>query len=409
MARAAGALGDTGTDARRRLSGAGTTSPPAVYRDMRVGIVIASVLALGAAGAGGAVPARPPEPLAPLRGPAPDVAAHVRILAAGAGGPAFILDLDRGAVRPLDGLGPLRGAPPTLLGPYTLVLGAADGGVLVGVSRQACGGCATQTALTLVGRRGAVRAIATVTMRGGDAIVPAYGRAAVWLLRRPRGGACTLALVPGVAPATAVPCGRPLAATSAGVWIASAHAVRIVEPRNGRVRASLGVAAPTPASATVAEVHPLDGSLALVRTGPNWAGSSGAQRGRLRLVDLASGASRALAQPSWFGDLIHVLAQPHGSLVAVDFGSPAYPGPAQAEDLWILDTRSGRLTHVPGYPARVDIKFSDLAWTTDGRLVIVAQGGGRTVAALWRAGARTLPMRRVPAEHGYTQLAVLAS
>ena len=67
----------------------------------------------------------------------------------------------------------------------------------------------------------------------------------------------------------------------------------------------------------------------------------------------------------------------------------------------MLDTTTGTFTHLPGYPAGVDIKFSDIAWTTDGRLVIIAQGGGRTVLGLWKPGQATLHLRTLPSRDGY--------
>jgi hypothetical protein len=73
----------------------------------------------------------------------------------------------------------------------------------------------------------------------------------------------------------------------------------------------------------------------------------------------------------------------------------------------MLDTARGSFTHVPGYPAQVAIKFSSVLWTADGRLAIVAQGGGRAVLALWRPGMRTLPLRLIPSRRGYTTAATL--
>ena len=61
--------------------------------------------------------------------------------------------------------------------------------------------------------------------------------------------------------------------------------------------------------------------------------------------------------------------QPHGDLIALEFGDPAYPGPAQAEDFWLFNAATGRFRHLPG-------------WIDDGRLVLLLQGGGRTVVAI---------------------------
>jgi hypothetical protein len=104
-----------------------------------------------------------------------------------------------------------------------------------------------------------------------------------------------------------------------------------------------------------------------------------------------------------------------GSSLAPASGSPATwvlrrisPGhcrlarPAQASDAWILDTRTGRYTHLPGFPAQVRLKFSSMAWTSDDRLVLLLEGGGRTVLAVWHPGSRTLPLRPIelPAHTG---------
>ena len=89
-----------------------------------------------------------------------------------------------------------------------------------------------------------------------------------------------------------------------------------------------------------------------------------------------------------------VLPQPHGTLVAVGFADPP-PGPAQALDLWILDTATGKFTHLPGFPAQVRLKFSYVAWTRDDRLVMLLEGGGRTVLAVWTPGSKQLPLREV--------------
>ena len=90
-----------------------------------------------------------------------------------------------------------------------------------------------------------------------------------------------------------------------------------------------------------------------------------------------------------------VLPQPHGKLVAVGFADPAYPGPAQALDLWILDTATGKFSHLPGFPAQVRLKFSHVAWTEDDRLVMLLEGGGRTVLAVWKPGSKQVPLREV--------------
>ena len=328
-------------------------------------------------------PTRPPEPLPRLAGPALTGRTHLQIVAAGNWGSPFIFDVDRGSIRVLPGLGrPLAAVP---------------GGALTEASRQTCAGCAFSETFYVVGLGGAARRVAALATRGGDNTVAAASAAAVWVLAWPHRGPCTLRLVPGTRPPVRVPCGGLAAATSAGVWIATARHWAIVDPLSGRIVAQLGVTpSANPAFLPGDQLFALHGDLALENSGPQVGGLSGTQAGTLRLVNLISGHRRRLAWPSYFGDIIRVVPEPHGPLVAVDFGSPAYPGPAQAEDIWMLDTTTATFTHLPEYPAQVDIKFSSVRWTSDDRLVIVAQGGGRTVLGVWKPGQATLPLRGLP-------------
>ena len=104
-------------------------------------------------------------------------------------------------------------------------------------------------------------------------------------------------------------------------------------------------------------------------------------------------------------------AEPHGTLLAVEFGDPAYPGPAQAEDFWLFDTATKRFSHLPGFPAQVDLKFSSWAWIADDRLVLLLRGGGRTVVAVWTPGSKTLPLVPIelpPATGGINPFVALA-
>lgn len=374
-------------------------------RNRRLGVAAVSLAAAGAlvgafllasgGGANAGAPAPPPEPLPRLTGPVLPGPTGLLIVAVGNEGPPFILNVDRRTVDRVRGLGlTLRRATPE--SPIVGSLTSAPGGVLAGVQDAR-----SQTEF-LIARNGAVRRLATVHTRGRDSTLAARDADATWVLRWPRRGPCTLRLVPGTRPAVPVACGSLLADTTAGVWIAGTHLSVIVDPLTGRARAQVPVTpSASPTSQGVEELAALHGDLALEGPLSDPAGAGAGQPGKLRLINLISGHRRQLVWPSYFHSIIRVVPQPHGPLVAVDFGSPAYPGPAQAEDVWVLDTETGAFTHLAGYPAEVDIKFSDIAWTADERLVIIAQGGGRTVLGLWKPGQATLRLRTVPRRAGY--------
>ena len=324
---------------------------------------------------------------------------HVFIVASNNGISPFVVNVDRETVRAVSGLGVPRSIThwgPSV--PRVQLLRVTAGGVVALVSRQSCQRCVLSQAEFLIGTDGSARRIATlprivVGATGTIETSPALGRPAIWLLRWPHAGPCSLRLVPGSRRAVAVPCGGIAAETHAGLWIGAASGEVIVNPLTGRSVARIAV----PPVGVGTALSPLWGTLAFENSGL----LSSTQTGHLSLVNLANGHRQQLAWPSYFGDIVRVVPEPHGPLVAVDFGSPAYPGPAQAEDIWILNTTTSAFSHLPGYPAQVDIKASNVVWTNDDRLVIVVHGGGRTVLGIWKPGQATLPLRTVPNRFGY--------
>jgi hypothetical protein len=177
-----------------------------------------------------------------------------------------------------------------------------------------------------------------------------------------------------------VPCAAFLREdTAAGLLMSTASAQILVDKTTGKVRASNATGVGVVGRNVILERYRNDELNAR----------------QLRLVDLSSGAKKPVGWPSILGWHDYVLPQPHGTLVAVGFADPAYPGPAQALDVWILDTATGKFSHLPGFPAQVDLKFSSMAWTADDRLVLVLQGGSRTVLAVWKPGSKQLPLREV--------------
>jgi hypothetical protein len=75
----------------------------------------------------------------------------------------------------------------------------------------------------------------------------------------------------------------------------------------------------------------------------------------LALTDTQTGVRIRMRWPSSLYGADEAVA--HGRFVAVGFADPAYHGGAmQAEDVWLLDRRTRRLTQLPDMPADVDLK-----------------------------------------------------
>jgi hypothetical protein len=109
------------------------------------------------------------------------------------------------------------------------------------------------------------------------------------------------------------------------------------------------------------------------------------------LLDAATRVQRRLRWPSILGALDQPAVDPHGRFVAVAFGDPG----RQVTDVWLLDTRTRRLTQLPGMPALVSLKRTSMSWTHDGRLVMLGESGGNDIVAVWRPGQRRLAAKTV--------------
>ncbi|MDX6563991.1 MAG: hypothetical protein QOD65_3805 [Gaiellales bacterium] len=312
---------------------------------------ISLVLALAAT-------ARSDGPLPRLTGPALAGPTHLHLVISGA--PPYIYDVDARRVRPVS-----KSAGP--LGDWV-----RPGGTGAFVASGGC--CASTQVAKRIQLDGSVRRLAT-----GRSVAPAAGSSATWVLRRLSAGNCRLKLVPGARQSVPAPCRRLSGAGEAGVLMWTSTGTLLVDPLTGQIRAE------------ARRIFPVHGDVVLEEVGTE----TSLPDDRLALVDLATGASRRFKLPSILRGLDEVVVQPHGTLIAVGFADPAYPGPAQAFDVWMLDTATGAFTHLPGLPAQVDLKFSSMAWTSDDRLVLLLQGGGRTVLAIWRPGTNTLPLRPV--------------
>jgi len=149
---------------------------------------------------------------------------------------------------------------------------------------------------------------------------------------------------------------------------------------------------------TVRRVPPASPIMTAVLARPRWTMTAQIASNfvdHVALVDHRSSVHLRLRWPSILGGIGGVLAQPGGPFLALTFADPAYPGPQQAEDLFLLDSRTGALTHVPGFPAQIDLKFSSMSWTDDGRLVMLLQAAGTTSVGVYRPGDRAVSPRRV--------------
>lgn len=331
---------------------------------------------------------------APLRKPT-----HLRLLASENAGPASIVNVDDGTVKAVRGLGlPTRYR---LWGPRMWPLFRVSGGALGVVSRRPCNNCVGTDSHFLIRPNGSVRRLSTITLAPDQTSgAPIRGSlSASWVITHPRGGPCTLKADPGSRPAVRIPCGHPAADTTvgavtpAGLIIGTVNRAFLVDPSTGHIRAE----------------SPLDGQLDVlsgtqVLTSGQAAGiGQGGRPAPLTLINLTTGARTQLRWPSTLEFGYGVIPEPHSSTVAIDFLDPAYAG-AQASDVWLLNTRSGTFSHVPGFPILEYIKFSGLAWTTDHRLVIVAHGPRRTALGIWRPGSRRLQVGAIPPLTGYTGL-----
>jgi len=329
--------------------------------------------------------------LTPLSGPRLTQRTGVRLVVAGGGGTGevHLVDVDSGRAAVVRGLG-IPAHPGINWGAQVAPRGEV---ALTTVWHWICKSCALPQVQYLVGYHGAVRRVGA----------PAPGPS----LSRPYHGECTLR-VPGQTHGVVVPCAGPcngsfcegltLFETPAGVviggnQIAGGGSETLVDPRTGRVLAR------------ASQIVPLTNSLILTMSSPD----PSTDRQHLALLDLATGRTRPLRWPITrigypVGD---VVPEPHGGpLVAVEFVA-AFDHAAEAEDIWILDTRTATFTHLPGYPALQFIKQSNVAWTSDDRLAVASQYGNRTVIGIWRPGQTTMAVRPAPRLTGYDNFVAL--
>jgi hypothetical protein len=297
--------------------------------------------------------------LPPLRGVPIPGATHLLLVVPS--DPPSIVDVDRRTVTPVAGIAAIgRGA---------ITVAPAHGGALAELISNG------RTRAVWIGIDGTTRPVAT-----GFGVAPAASSSATWVLDRVSPGHCLLRHVPALRRREPVPCGYLEGDGDAGVVIDTATGELLADHTTGRVRVRV--------TGEGSLIAPLHGDLVLENRD-----STPANTGSLSLVRLGSGARRALRWPSSLGWLDGVVAEPRGPLVAVGFANPSTA--PQSEDLFVLDTRTGRFTHVPGFPIAEDLKFSSMAWARDGRLVLTARLDDRTLLGLYRPGDRAVSIEPV--------------
>jgi hypothetical protein len=315
----------------------------------------AAAICVTAAGSAGALASSPRQP-APLEG-TPLGPTDLRLVVAA--NPPFVLNVDTGRVTPV------TGAPRHRHGVLWIV---GVGGRAAAVIAESAWGHARIYAV----RAGRIRA---TSLGLGMDVVPAADRRSVWIQSRVGRSACALRRVTldgkVLRPAQKFPC-RTFSDPPAGSLGLVVNRTRIVDPVTGRTvlrtrRAILAVAGRT-----------------LVLRAP------------LSVLDARTKVQRQLQWPSILQGLDAPAVDPGGRYMALAFADPAWNGgPAQALDVWLLDTVTGKLVQLPGLPLLVSLKRTSMAWTDEGQLVLLGESGGRDFVAVWRPGERRLAVKAV--------------
>jgi hypothetical protein len=324
----------------------------------------------------------------------------LRLLVSDNGGRPSIVDVASRRVQAVTGLGLPR--IQRLWSPMLWPLAKVPGGALGVVIRHPCNRCVEAETHYLISPAGSVRRLSSFTLRSDQfATTPVLGSStAIWVLTHPHNGPCTLREEPGSDAAVTVPCGDLVddtvngPDTSAGLVISTSNRMVLIDPHSGQIHAR---------SPINGHLDVLSRNLVLT-SGPNGIQGQNGAGPPLTVINLRTGAHRQLRWPSTLRFGYEVFPDPRSSLVALDFADPAYKMTSlQAGDVWLLNSRTGALTHIPGFPIFEYLKVSGMAWTTDHRLVIVAHGRHRTTIGIWRPGEKQLHVGTVPALSGYTE------
>ncbi len=303
---------------------------------------------------------------APLRGIPLREKTGLRLLVAAKPQP-LVLDVDSGSTRRV------RGVP--AVGPY-------GGIVTVGVSGRA--GVVIAEPIRPSGRLYAVRKKGAwlSALGAGEEAVPTADGGSVWVKRyarlRPR--RCTLRQVRLDGRLLRAPRPFPCAweIYPGGALGLGVSPTRVIDPVRGH---------------TVFGTRSLQAIVAIAGTKVVLQERAEDRAGQeFGVLDSATGAERRIAWPSTDGALQHFTVAVSHPLVALAFVNPT----GGFWDGWVLDTNAATLTELPDMPAAsVNVKKTNMAWTRDGRLVILAESAGKDVVAVWQPGQEHLKLKTV--------------
>jgi hypothetical protein len=288
------------------------------------------------------------------------------------GNPPRLLDIDAGTSRTVAGV-------PAGRDRVTWVQPAGRDAVIVSQAVPAAG---------QVFRLRRDAATATPVGHATDVVASGDGRG-LWLWRQRDARHCSLREV-GLngrprRPARRVDCDtQPVADTDLGLLVPTTGPrpdeplTALVDPDDGHRLASYPV------------VHAVAGDLVM------WGGEE-LDQGPFALTDRRTGVDQQIPRPSRVGQAGGSLLSPDRRLVAVEFADPAWDGgPAQLMDVWLLDLRTRRWWQLPGMPVLAALKFTSMAWTGDGRLLLLGSFDRVGDAlAQWRPGQARLAVRRL--------------
>jgi hypothetical protein len=323
---------------------------------------------------GGGMPAVP----GPLHGVPLAGSSGLRLLVSA--DPPLVLNVDTGAVRAVTGLN-VKGNP-------VLSVLAVGQDAVVWLDRRAQSRSIPRAQIYVV-RRGTTRATQIAT---GWQVAPADAGRAIWLVSFKDAHHCALSEIglDGRARQRAQPIGCSTQLIDSGSGAVLVHGRRVVDAATGRTLLRTGslwaIAGGRALTSTWTSTCP---GLSCLGPGPP-----------LTLTDLRTGTRWRLPWPSRIGFTDQAVVRPDGRLIALDFADPAYQGGGtQVTDVWLLEPATRQFRHLPDMPAAVHLKFTSMAWASDGRLVMLAQTGGpsgdRNLVAVWTPGQRQIALRPV--------------